>query len=37
MLDEQVNNVEMDENENREVLLNEEVDNVVIDENEDSE
>jgi len=37
LLDEQVNNVEMDENENREVLLNEEVDNVVIDENEDSE
>jgi len=34
---EQVNNVEIDENENRkEVLVNEQVNNVVIDENEDS-
>ena len=38
MLNEQVNNVKIDENKNREeVLVNEQVNNIVIDENEDSE
>jgi len=36
-LNEQVNNVEIDENENREeVLVNEQVNNIIIDENEDT-
>ena len=36
-MNEQVNNVEIDENENREeVLVNEQVNNIIIDENEDT-